>query len=160
MRASAAIFQWMLALSGLARGAGFLTPSNAPPAVTLALDASADATVGGYNLYYGAVSGSYTNRVGTTNTQCTVSNLVRGATYYFAATCVATNGLESGYSSELSYTPPTPPAAPVMRPLVVLVVESRPAGTGAWQDAGMFWSLSPSATNQLFRLRLAAAQQP
>jgi hypothetical protein len=60
-----------------------------------------------YNLYYGAASATYTNVVpARTNTTVTVSNLVVGTTYYFAATAVDTNGLESAYSSEVAYTNP------------------------------------------------------
>jgi hypothetical protein len=38
----------------------------------------------------------------------TVTGLVGGVTYFFAVTAVATNGAESAYSSEVSYTPPLP----------------------------------------------------
>ena len=37
-----------------------------------------------------------------TNLTVSVSNLVEGTTYYFAATAVDTNGLESDYSTEVS----------------------------------------------------------
>ena len=36
------------------------------------------------------------------------SNLASGATYFFAVTAYDTNGLESDYSSEVSYTVPLP----------------------------------------------------
>ena len=41
-------------------------------------------------------------------TTATVSNLVSGATYYFAVTAVDTNGQESDFSSEIIYTVPLP----------------------------------------------------
>ena len=95
------------------------SPTNPPPSVTLAWDQSPSSTnyvVGSYNLYYGAASGVYTNRVsvlGVTNTTNMVTNLVRGVTYYFAATAVTTNGLESDYSNEVSTKIATVPASPV-----------------------------------------------
>jgi len=42
----------------------------------------------------------------------TASNLVQGATYYFAVTAFSTNGLESDYSSEVNCTIPGPSAPP------------------------------------------------
>jgi cell wall assembly regulator SMI1 len=41
-------------------------------------------------------------------TSNTISGLVSGATYYFAVTAIGTNGLESDYSAEVSYTVPLP----------------------------------------------------
>ena len=67
-----------------------------------------------YNLYYGPASATYTNSFSVgANLTGSVSNLVRGATYFFNVTAVcATNGLESGFANEISWTstpPPTPP---------------------------------------------------
>jgi hypothetical protein len=72
--------------------------------VTLAWDPSPGTNaIANYNLYFGAASATYTNLVSAgTNTTVSVSNLVEGATYYFAATAVDTNGLESDYSTEVS----------------------------------------------------------
>lgn len=86
--------------------------------VTLAWDASNDPNVAGYNLYYGAVSRTYTNTipVGGRNS-ATISNLAAGRTYYFAATAVTSVGLESDYSDEASYTVPTPNQPPTLNPL-------------------------------------------
>jgi hypothetical protein len=59
--------------------------------------------IANYNLYYGAASATYTNVVAAgTNTTVSISNLVEGKTYYFAATAVDTAGLESDYSTEVS----------------------------------------------------------
>ena len=88
-------------------------PTTNAPSVTLAWDAVNDPIVNGYGLYWGVASRSYTNFIVVTpqtNTICTVSNLVRNTTYYFAATSRATNGLESDFSVEVSYhTSPLPP---------------------------------------------------
>lgn len=83
-------------------------PSLAPAAnLTLAWDASTDPTVTGYHLYYGGMTGNYTNMVDAASaTSVTVSNLLPGVTYYFAATSYNLAGLESGYSAELGYTVP------------------------------------------------------
>ena len=79
-----------------------LSVSNAPPqSVTLAWDPSPGTNViANYNVYYGVASATYTNVVAAgTNTTVSISNLVAGTTYYFAATAVDTSGLESDYSS-------------------------------------------------------------
>jgi hypothetical protein len=83
-----------------------LTPlaSFAAGTVTMAWDASAGTNIiANYNLYYGAASATYTNVVAAgTNLTVSVTNLVEGTTYYFAATAVDTAGLESDYSTEVS----------------------------------------------------------
>ena len=75
--------------------------------VTLDWDASTDPEVAGYNIYYGAASGLYTNMVsvGEVNS-ATITNVVPGATYYFAATAYNTVGLESDFSNEIPCTVP------------------------------------------------------
>ena len=86
----------LLALSPLA--------ALATGTVTLAWDPSSGTNViANYNVYYGGASAAYTNVVAAgTNTTVSISNLVEGATYYFAAAAVDTYGLESDYSTEVS----------------------------------------------------------
>ena len=61
----------------------------------------------GYNLYWGTTSGNYISIVSVGNvTNATVTGLITGGTYYFAATTLAKSGLESGYSVEVSLTLP------------------------------------------------------
>ena len=75
--------------------------------VTLAWNPSTDPNVAGYNIYYGGVSHTYTNKIPVGNaTSVTISGLVQGTTYYFAATTYSASGLESQFSSELSYLVP------------------------------------------------------
>jgi len=75
--------------------------------VTLAWNASTDPSVAGYNIYYGGTSGNYTNEICAGNaTNATISGLVQGTTYYFAATSYASSGMESSFSSEVSYLVP------------------------------------------------------
>ena len=75
--------------------------------VTLAWNASTDPSVVGYNVYYGGASGAYTNEICAGNaTNATISGLVQGTTYYFAATTYTSSGMESLFSSEVSYLVP------------------------------------------------------
>ena len=75
--------------------------------VTLAWNASPDPIVAGYRIYYGGASHVYTNEIdvgGTTNG--TITGLVAGAIYYFAARSYTTTGVESLFSAELPYSVP------------------------------------------------------
>ena len=78
--------------------------------VTLAWNASSDASLTGYKVYYGVQSRTYPNAldVGKTTTH-TVTGLQEGATYYFAVTAYNASRSESGYSNEVSKaTTPAP----------------------------------------------------
>ncbi len=76
--------------------------------VTLAWNASTNPIVTGYNLYFWIKGGVSTNKVSVGNaTSVTVSNLVAGATYYFATTTFDSSGLESPFSAEAVNQPPT-----------------------------------------------------
>ncbi len=101
-------------------------PLFAASSVTLAWDASPDANVTGYRIYYGAAPASYTNSItvgNITNTQ--IASLVEGMTYFFAATAFDASGLESDFSNETSYSVPATPVAPsiVSQPVNQTVVE-------------------------------------
>ena len=62
-------------------------------------DASPDANVAGYKIYYGAASGAYTNSVSLGNvTTTTLNGLSNGATYFFVATALSSTGIESDFS--------------------------------------------------------------
>ncbi len=81
--------------------------SFAAGSVVLAWDASPDAAVVGYRVYFGPGSGNYTNSATIGNaTSATFNNLVDGATYYFAAVSYDASGVESDFSNEISYTVP------------------------------------------------------
>lgn len=73
--------------------------------VSLAWDASPDATVTGYRIYCSSSNGTVTIDVGAVLT-CTVSNLVGGVTYSFYATAYDAFGVESEPSNTVTYTPP------------------------------------------------------
>jgi hypothetical protein len=101
------------------------TPSNAPASVALAWDLSPDPRVSGYHVFEGASSRNYTNLLDAGNTNfAAFGNLVRGSTYYFAATCYATNGQESDFSAEVAYTVPAPILPPTGFHLLVLTVQA------------------------------------
>lgn len=92
-----------------------LVPKAFAQSVTLAWDREAATNnIASYHVYWGVASRVYTNSISAgTNITATVTNLVRGVNYYFAATATATNGLESDYSLEVSYRPPLPPPPPI-----------------------------------------------
>jgi hypothetical protein len=105
---------WSSRIMGLTRVLGGIlffallpNPVEAGQSVTLAWNSSPDTNVAGYNVYYGVASRSYTNMVNVGNsTNATISGLVEGATYYFAATAYNLLGLESDFSDEASYSAP------------------------------------------------------
>ena len=71
--------------------------------ITLAWNASTDSDLGGYKVYYGTASRDYDVSLNVGNwTNCTISSLEQGETYYFAVTAYNTEGSESGYSNEVS----------------------------------------------------------
>ncbi len=95
-----------LAMFVLALGSTLAHAADSDPtSVSLAWNPSPDTNVVGYRLYYGAVSGQYTNSVLVGSTSATtITGLVNGTTYYFAITAHDAGGLESAFSNEVSYT--------------------------------------------------------
>ena len=124
--------------------------------VTLAWDPSADPSVIGYKLYYGAASRSYTNLVQAAATNsASVTALVGGKTYYFAATAYDATGLESDYSDEVSYTVPVQNQPPTIDPIADVSINENAglqtvnltgitAGAG---DAGQTLSVTATSSN-------------
>jgi hypothetical protein len=73
----------------------------------LAWDASASTNVMSYKIYYGTNSGSYPQVVSAGQvTQTTITGFTPGTTYYLAATASDNTGLESAFSTEISFTVP------------------------------------------------------
>ena len=92
--------------------------ATTPPgqSATLTWNPSTDPTVVGYNLYYGGASGTYTNVLNAGNvTNATVSGLIQGTTYYFAATTHNSSGVQSPFSNEVAYTVTTNASAVQLR---------------------------------------------
>ena len=76
--------------------------------VTLAWNENADPIVTGYNIYFWIKGGNSTNRISVGKaTNVTISNLVNGATYFFAATTYGASGVESPVSAAAVNQPPT-----------------------------------------------------
>jgi hypothetical protein len=107
--------------------------------VSLAWNPDAGTNIGGYKIYYGAASRTYANVNNVGNvTNATVSGLVSGKVYYFAATAYDTSGAESDYSAEVVYTNPVA-AAPT-------IVMSSPAnGAGFTVPASITCAASVTA---------------
>lgn len=77
-----------------------------PPGVALAWNPSSTADVSGYRVYLGGSSGVYTNVLDAGNaTIITLSDLMAGASYFFAITAYDAGGNESDFSNELVVTP-------------------------------------------------------
>jgi hypothetical protein len=75
--------------------------------VTVEWDPNIEPDIDGYKLYYGTSGGIYDYMVDVGNsTTCTVINLDKGETYFFAATAYTESGTESSFSNELSYSIP------------------------------------------------------
>jgi hypothetical protein len=72
--------------------------------VTLAWDPNPEPSVQGYRVYYGTTSGVYTGVVDAgSSTDCVISGLDPGVTYYFACTAYSATGDESNFSGEIVY---------------------------------------------------------
>jgi len=106
-----AVMLFQLRVNAAPSGSSAPASSPAGQSVTLGWDPNNGPDVAGYKIYYGTASQSYTAAVvvGNTNTG-TVTGLVAGTTYYFAATSYNGAGAESPYSDEVSYTVPALPA--------------------------------------------------
>jgi hypothetical protein len=71
---------------------------------------SVSPNVVGYDIYYGGLSGIFTNETTVGNvTNATIPSLAVGATYYFVVTAVNSSGIQSSFSSQLPYTLLTAP---------------------------------------------------
>ena len=79
----------------------------ATASVNLAWSASTGSTVAGYHLYVGPSGQNYTSMVDTgASTSGTVPGLIVGSTYSFAVTAYDITGLESPFSTPVTYTIP------------------------------------------------------
>ncbi len=79
--------------------------------VTLAWNPNNESDLAGYKLYYGNSSRNYDTNIDVGyQTSYTISGLVDGNAYYFAATAYDFSGNESGYSAEEFYNAPVVPS--------------------------------------------------
>ena len=129
--------------------------SFATGTVTLAWDPGPGTnTIAKYNIYFGSASHTYTNTTSAgTATTLTLSNLVDGTTYYFAATAVDTSDLESDYSTEVSTIIPTPGnQPPTLNPLADVTLNEN-AGLQTVPLSG----ITSGATNEVLTLTVTAS---
>jgi Fibronectin type III domain len=102
-------FHYLAQIAFFLGSIGVTIPAFATGSVTLSWNPSTSSDVSGYYVYYGLTSGIYDYEISAgSNTVVTISNLVEGATYYFAAT--SHDGGESLFSNEASYTVPLNPS--------------------------------------------------
>lgn len=135
----------------------FLSLLTSPGAcVDIAWDASPDADVAGYNVYYGTESRHYTTQfyAGEVLTE-RLCGLDSGSTYYCAVTAVDTNGIESDFSNEIQIT------APIQTNIVTVSVPVLSATNldGPWVNEAVFtisYTNPPGA--KFFRFGLAITQ--
>ena len=138
-------FLFLAPLASLAAGTATLV-WNPSPGTNIIAD---------YKIHYGVASGAYTNSVSAgTGTTLTISNLVQGTTYHFAATAIDTFGLESDYSSEASALIPVvnPNQPPTLDPLVNLTFDEN-VGPQTVNLSG----ITSGATNEIQTLTVTAA---
>lgn len=96
----------LLLLGGAFLALHTLSALGQTSSVTLAWNAVTNGGVTGYRVYAGTASRAYTRYVDAGNaTQAAVSSLTNGTTYFFAVTAYNAAGLESDFSTEVSYTP-------------------------------------------------------
>jgi nitrogen fixation protein FixH len=113
----------------------------------------------GYNVYFGTASRVYSQvRNAGPATTITISNLVEGTTYYFAATAYDSWGLESDYSAETVYTVPVPvlnypPTLTALSPMTI-------AENSATQNVPLAGISSGSAAEQQTLVVTAASSNP
>ncbi|HXP62473.1 MAG TPA: MBG domain-containing protein, partial [Dongiaceae bacterium] len=116
---------------------------------------STNTDVVGYNLYYGGASQTYTNMASVgDSTNATITGLIAGDEYFFAATAVDSVGLESVFSSEYSYQvpggQPAPALSPITWPTPTAIVYGTALGAGQLNAAssvpGIFTYNPPSGT--------------
>lgn len=102
--------------------------------VRLAWEPSPTPGVIAYRVYYGPEPGFYhAHQVFTNSGTNTVTGLAHGATYYFAATAVHSNGLESEFTAEVwTNTPPAPPVN--MRIVVTNSLQGAASPAGPWTN--------------------------
>lgn len=108
-----------------------LSASSGDSQITLSWDKVDNAE--SYTVYYGTESGKYTNFVTVTSdvySNYTIPNLTNGVTYYIVATA-SVNGVESGYSNEVSATP----SAVALNPVLAVIINEDTVTVGQEFDA-------------------------
>ncbi|MGB7746176.1 MAG: fibronectin type III domain-containing protein [Verrucomicrobiia bacterium] len=136
-------------------------PVCAAGTVTLAWRPSTDPTVVGYDIFQGTNSGVYTRTLDAGDaTNITISGLVAGTTYYFAATTVDGTGMISPFSNEVSYKVPTNSAPTVTnapnQPPTLNTISNLTVIENAGLQTVNLSGISAGAANEKQTLRVAA----
>lgn len=99
-------FVWGLMFCGVWMGFNYVS-LKAATNLKITWTQSANTNVVGYKVYYGNASHTYTNVINAGNaTSSIIPQIVGGMTYYIAATTYNAAGVESTFSTEVSYTAP------------------------------------------------------
>lgn len=123
---------------------GGLLPAFATQSVTFVWDPISDPSAVGYNVYFGTASHVYTNKVSVGNVStATVTGLVEGATYYFAACTYNAQNQESDLSDEIVYTVPL--SVPGQPPVIVALTATNTAIVGQQ----VTFNVATSGTNSM-----------
>jgi len=130
-------------------------PGHATDA-TLTWVPSPNPAVVSYHLYYGGSSGNYTNMISADHaTRVTVRGLIPQATYYFAVTVCSSSGLESFFSSEVSYRIPAIPPLPNQPPTLDAIGDLT-LGVNAPRQTVNLTGITAGATNENQTLAITA----
>jgi len=87
---------------------GYYSPMASSAQVRVEWDPNIEPDTAGYKVYYGTLSKNYFFYVNVGKvTSYTLADIQDGKTYYLAATAYDTNGVESDFSDEITYTAPS-----------------------------------------------------
>ena len=124
--------------------------------VALEWDPSPSASVQSYRVYWSTNSGRYSvfSTFPGTARSANITGLGYGR-WFFAATAIASNGLESAFSNEVSVNAPLPPPqiTRISGPRDALILQSAPAAAGPWKTLAVITS-----SNQPVQLIIAPRQ--
>jgi hypothetical protein len=94
-----------------------IIPPNPDPWVSLGWDyptSTAPGSISYFKVYWGPSHVFYTNNAVSSNLTVSITNFNRGVAYFFGATSVSTNGLEStNFSNEVIWQADLPPVNPL-----------------------------------------------
>jgi hypothetical protein len=142
-------------VSSVARTLAVLPPPG--QSVTLAWNPVTNAS--GYRIYFGPLSGSYTNQVTVGNaTNATVSGLTFGGWYHFSATALAASNLESQDSDDLFWVA-LPTNIDVEYPMTRVFVVSPFGLTTTNPPTGFFRSTLTKTNGTQYTWRLQSSGQ-
>ena len=131
--------------------------SASPGNTQVVLNWSASTGATGYNVKRSTTSGAETNLASTTSTSYTDTSVVNGTEYYYVVTATNSYGT-SGNSTEVSATPPVPPAAGT----VLVDFDSGASGdvTPSPDADGLYWNNITAAQTGSGAVQLNSSLSP